>query len=304
MTANARTILAKGSALTLVLIVGIAFVIGYRNFRGVMYDFAKTPSADISRHTEQVGIQNLSEVVLTALNGAQVAGWYAPSRNRAAIVITSGTNSDRSSMLDEIRILSEAGFGVLAIDWPGAGRSEGPVCWGDAERKALLAAVDWLSNLPDVDPNRIGGLGFSMGGYMMAQISAIEPRIQAVVLEAAPTDFAEYTDLGHRKWGVVSQWGAKLGLLASCIDLTEPQPIQVVGKIAPRPLLVVGGNKDQVIPPTMTQALFGAANQPKWLWLVQGAGHGGYATADVVGYRLRLTEFFKKWLLESAMTRN
>ena len=69
-------------------------------------------------------------------------------------------------------------------------------------------------------------------------------------------------------------------------------PEQVVGKIAPRPLLLIGGVEDQLVPSWMTQRLFAAAHEPKAIWLVPKAGHGGYAEAAPVEYPERLLKFF------------
>jgi dipeptidyl aminopeptidase/acylaminoacyl peptidase len=271
--------------------------IAYRHYDTVMYDFAPWAQTELSKHPERVGIAGLEEVSFQSSDGTRLAGWYGPSRNRAAIVLTHGTNADRSSMVEETRILSEAGFGVLAFDWPGNGASEGRVRWSREERQALTAAVDWLTRRPAVDPGKLGGLGFSMGGYVMAQVAAQDPRLRAVVLVAAPTDYAQLTRWQNRKWSLLSELPAKLALYRSGMPAAEMRPIDVVHGIAPRPLLVIGGDADQVVPAFMTRALYDAAQDPKSLWIVPGASHGGYSQAMGVQYRLRLVNFFADNLL-------
>jgi len=153
--------------------------IGVRNYRAVMWDFTPWPGAAILRHPEQTGVPNLGAISFKTADGLRIAGWYAPSRNRAAVILTHGTNADRSVLLPEIHLLANAGFGVLAFDWPGNGESEGHVQWGEGERQALRAAVDWLAHRTEVDAHKIGGLGFSIGGYMMAQVAATDTRLHA-----------------------------------------------------------------------------------------------------------------------------
>src|ERR1700719_1577212 len=87
--------------------------IAYRHYDTVMYDFAPAAQTELSKHPERVGIAGLEEVSFQSSDGTRLAGWYGPSKNRAAIVLTHGTNADRSSMVEETRMLSEAGFGVL-----------------------------------------------------------------------------------------------------------------------------------------------------------------------------------------------
>src|SRR6202011_3732713 len=99
------------------------------------------PAAEISRHPERAGIAGLHDVSFSADGEPQVAAWYAPSRNRAAVVLVHGTGSDRSSLLAETRILADAGFGVLALDLPGQGASGGKTLWGVPERHAISAAI-------------------------------------------------------------------------------------------------------------------------------------------------------------------
>src|SRR5205807_1153715 len=113
------------------------------------------PPSSLLKRPEAAGIANIQAVSFVSRSGLLVAGWYVPSTNRAAIIVAHGTNSDRASMLDEIRLLSAGGFGVLAFDWPGLGESEGRILWGSEARDALSSAIDWISAKPDVDASRI-----------------------------------------------------------------------------------------------------------------------------------------------------
>jgi uncharacterized protein len=185
----------------LVVLIGLALLarMMWGHYRAVLHDFDPAPGSAILAHPEQTGIDGLTAVGFTSSSGDRIAGWYVPSRNRAAVIVTHGTNADRSSMLDEIRLLSRAGFGVLAFDWPGDGESGGEVRWGSGERNALSAAIDWLEQQPDVARGKLGAFGFSMGGYFTIQVAAADPRLRAVVIAAAPTSFLAYTRARHRQ---------------------------------------------------------------------------------------------------------
>jgi dipeptidyl aminopeptidase/acylaminoacyl peptidase len=261
-----------------------------------MFDFEPAPATELSKHPAQVGIAQLEEVAFRSSDD-RLAGWYVPSSNRAAVVLTHGTNADRSSMVAELRILSDAGFGVLAFDWPGEGASEGSVHWGAEDRHALTAAIDWLSKRADVDANRLGGLGFSIGGLVMAQVAARDSRLRAVALVAAPSDYVALTRWQNRQWGFLSEFPASLALRYSGIAAAGPRPVDVVHEIAPRPVIVIGGDADEVVPAFMTRALYDAALEPKSLWIVPGAHHGDYAQVADPAYQLRLVQFFTANLL-------
>ena len=123
---------------------------------------------------------------MTTDDGVRLAGWYLPSRNRAAVVLLHGAGSTRSNVLDEAAVLARHGFGVLMIDARGHGDSGGRAMdfgWhGDAD---IAAATGYLAERPDVDPQRIGVVGMSMGGEEAIGAAASNPLIGAVVAEGA-----------------------------------------------------------------------------------------------------------------------
>ena len=89
-------------------------------------------------------------------DGLDLAGWYVPSRNGAAVIVFPG----RSGTRKQARMLARNGYGVLLYDRRGEGASEGdPNGWGWDFDKDILAGIDFLKDRPDVDPHRIGGLG-------------------------------------------------------------------------------------------------------------------------------------------------
>ena len=70
-----------------------------------------------------------------------------------------------------------------------------------------------------------------------------------------------------------------------------------MGRLAPRPLLLIQGEADETVPKFMTQALFDAAREPKTLYVVAGAHHHDIAEVSPVAYPRRLREFFEHALL-------
>jgi dipeptidyl aminopeptidase/acylaminoacyl peptidase len=289
--------LGVGFAAVLILVVIFGLRIAAMSYLGERSDFRRWPSAEISKHPERTGINSLHEVSFNGSDGLVLAGWAVPSRNRAAVVLVHGTNTDRSSLLDEVRILSDAGFGILALDLPGQGASAGHTRWGARERQAISAAVDWLRSRPDVDPERIGGLGASMGGYILTQAASADARIRAVVLSAAPTDVVEQTRYASGRWGLLSELPAYWALLASGMPVHDMLPKVVIRNIAPRAVFILGGTLDELVPEYMAQQLYRSAGEPKELWIVSGARHADFSRAVPEQYRDRLIDFFRRKLL-------
>ena len=269
--------------------------VAIRSFYSEMGDYRRYPSQEISKQPQQAGIAGLREISFGAPGEPRVAGWYAPGNNRAAIVLVHGTGADRSSLLAETRILAQAGFGVLALDLPGQGASEGRSHWGVPERHAIIAAADWLKAQAEVDPQRIGGYGFSMGAYVMTQAAVLSDVFRAVTIAACPPDVVQENWVNSGQWSLLSQVPNYLALRLSG-QPRDMLPKDIVGRIAPRELFIIDGALDPIIPPSMAQQLFAAAGAGKQLWLVAGAQHGDYAKAAPQEFSARLIDFYRHGL--------
>lgn len=250
------------------------------------------PHGPIARPPAFGALAALLDVTFSSAKGAQLRGWMLPSRNGATIIMTHGSEGDRRQLLPQASMLSERGYGVLLFDWPGHGESSGRVVWGDGERLALAAAIDFVAAQAGHDGARIGALGFSMGGAIVAQVAAYDSRLRAVVLEGTFADAVEQTRYMYGRSGIVLQWPARLGDWWAGMDLAAMRPIDAVGAIAPRPLLLIGGAQDPVVPAWMVRHLYDAARDPKEIWIVPDAGHGEYQRLAAEEYAARIGAFF------------
>ena len=91
-----------------------------------------------------------------------------------------------ASQQKRARMLARHGYGVLLFDRRGEGESEGdPNIFGWQGERDIHAAVAFLQRRPDVDPDRIGGIGLSVGGEMMIAAAAQSDGLKAIVPEGA-----------------------------------------------------------------------------------------------------------------------
>jgi hypothetical protein len=237
------------------------------------------------------------EVTFTTSDGLRLAGWYVPSRNRAAVIAFPG----REGPVDEARLLARHGYGVLLLDRRGEGESEGDFnAYGWGGEADLKAAAGYLSRRADVDPSRIGGLGLSVGGEMMLHAAAEDPRLRAVVSEgASKRSMAEQWDDP-----AIGAWRKPLTpLLAQTAAVSvlgnEPPPpslLDVVDDIAPRALLLIRGLAGQEAE-VLNRAFLRAAGEPTALWEVAGAGHTAALSTQPREYERRVVGFFDRALL-------
>lgn len=286
-----KTALRFGAVCVVTLTVVPAALIALRSYR--------QQSAVFFPERRPVGVSKAAaklDGVLDAsfgADGATLRGWYVPSKNRAAVIFVHGSGGDRASLLYEARLLANRGYGVLAYDLPGHGESGGEIRWAEPERASLRAALTWLAARPEVDGLRIGALGFSLGGYVVAQVAATDERVRAVVLSGTPADPVEQVRFQHRRFSWLTQAPALWVLFRGGMDL-KLRAVDYVDKLAPRPLLVIHGSEDATVPSVMAEQLFARAQQPKELLLLQGAGHGHFDPFPEYG--LRLTTFFDRAL--------
>jgi dienelactone hydrolase len=283
-------------AFGVVLLCGLGFasIVGYRAWAYVR-STVHPPRVTVPAPPD---VDGLREVSFNEPQGIKLAGWWVPSKNRAAVILCHGWAANRDQLRDELLLLARHGYGVLAFDSPGHGSSEGEVTWGDKERDALAAAITFVQAQPDVDPARVGALGFSMGGSTVTEVASRDPRLKGVVLSGTYTSLNDEFHATMNKWGPFSVLPAMKALESTGIDVNAVRPVAMICQIAPREVMIIDGNDDPHAPLDMEKRLFAAACEPKSLWIVDGAHHGDYARVDPAGYEQHLVSLFDRSLLK------
>ncbi len=122
------------------------------------------------------------DVSFTTSDGLRLEGWFVPSKNGATVIVVPG----RSGPQKQTRMLVRNGYGVLLYDRRGEGASDGdPNIFGWGGERDLHAATAYLQSRPDVDPERIGAIGLSVGGEMLLHAAAHSDAFAAIVSEGA-----------------------------------------------------------------------------------------------------------------------
>lgn len=239
----------------------------------------------------------LLPVTLATADRVTLRGWYVPSRDGAAVVLAHGHGAQRGQLAFEARALARRGYGVLLFDFRGHGESGGEgTTWGVREQLDVESAIDWLSRRPDVDPARIGALGFSMGAMAVAMVAAHDQRLRAVVLEGGFTTLAGMIGQDERHLGWWSERVAVAAVRRAGIPVDLVRPVDVICKLQPRPVLIVDGSDDMDSPVSDARRLFAAACEPRELLIIPHAGHASYAIGGAA-LTQRLGDFFDRALL-------
>jgi cephalosporin-C deacetylase-like acetyl esterase len=138
----------------------------------------------------------------------------------------------------------------------------------------LRRAIDFLQSRPEMDGKRIGYIGLSMGGILGGILAGVDERVQAPILIVAGGDWGYlFANSQHPNAVQLRQKNPELFKNPQKINevVGTIDPVNWVGRIAPRPLLMINGKDDQIVPKECTERLFAAAKEPKEiLWLEGG----------------------------------
>jgi fermentation-respiration switch protein FrsA (DUF1100 family) len=173
-----------------------------------------------------------------------------------------------------------AGFTTLIFNFRGTGRSEGNLDilgWS----QDLGAAIDFLYNLKQIDKARFCLLGFSGGAAVSVYTAAQDSRVSAVVTCACPADFDSLsqketpleTIQRFRQIGAIRDKDFPPSMEDWQKGFETITPINWIDKISPRPLLLVHGDADELIPLEHAHKLYNKAKEPKELKIIPGAKH-------------------------------
>jgi uncharacterized protein len=283
-----RRYLRRGltTVVTLIVLLEVAYPLAVA-YEGTHLARPVPPVAELGFPHQEVDIQTS--------DGVTIKGWYVPSQNRAAVITYPG----RHSAQRHAQLLTRHGYGVLLLDRRGQGGSEGdPNSYGWDEHHDVAAAIAFLRDRPEIDPDRIGGIGFSVGGEVLLETAARTPELRAVVSEGAGfRSIREFRYIALSRWFIVPLVSfATLGTAVFSNGLPPPDLADIVGRIAPRPVLLiyaengVGGEE-------LNQVFHKAAGGTAELWRVPGSSHLGGIDAQPEEYERRVTDFFDRALL-------
>jgi fermentation-respiration switch protein FrsA (DUF1100 family) len=233
-------------------------------------------------------------VTLTTLDKIDLAAWYTQSQNGALILVAHGYGASRSAEMHAF--FARSGYGVLSWDARTHGQSEGEICtWGVWEVLDVEAALDFASEQPEID--HIGAYGQSMGAVTLIETAAAHPQIEALVADSA---FASIEEMHVR---MVSLPLLRPGIRffvrwETGLSPGDLRPVDTIEAISPRPIFIIQGQADSVVPPDSAQHLYQAAGEPRQLWTEPGVGHVGMYAAHPELFEQKVIGFFDHYLLD------
>jgi uncharacterized protein len=255
------------------------------------------------------------EEIMIASPAGKLAAWFLPGVNAGGsgtgptggagrtLIALHGINDNREQWLAPALDLQKLGYTLLLLDFRGHGQSGGRhVTFGDRETEDVAAALDYLRSRGDIDMGRIGVMGLSLGAIAAIIAAAQLPEVRAVMAESAFPDLMVDLALAFKRFTGLppypfARMTAFWGQLITGTKLSNTRAIESIGKIAPRPVFIIGDLKDDlVVEPEGSQALYARAGEPKYLWQLPNVPHVGAYLANPQEYIRRLDEFFAQAL--------
>lgn len=268
----------------LVLLIGGLRIVG---LDGKFY----YPDDEVYVRPEELGVA-YHDVTFPTRDGLTLHGWFLPARGtpRGTVVHFHGNAANVTAHLPLVEWLPRAGYHVLMFDYRGYGRSEGRVTRAGTIADGH-AALDYALTREESRGLPLFAYGQSLGGAVAIVVAAERPEVAAVVAESP---FSGYRRIAVRHAQRLVRWGSLARLLVWWTISAGYDPIDVVGRIAPRPLLLIAAEHDAICFPESARELHAAAGEPKDYWEAPEAEH-----LDILGtwpneLMDRITAFFEQ----------
>jgi len=231
-------------------------------------------------------------------DGILLRGWWIPAeRSVETVVFLHGYHGSKAPDLQYAPLLHNRGYNLLLFDFRGHGSSGGNITsLGALERLDALSAVEAAVRKGS---EKIGLLGFSMGGRVAVLAGGESAQVNAIVCDCGPARISTSMELHLQKHGlpkVLSKgitWFVLFGASVRCrVNLFAYEPILQANHLEGKPALFIQGIKDPNICVDETIQMVRNAGSKASLWLVDDAGHRDISDFHPQEYQARLVEFF------------
>ncbi|MBI3600537.1 MAG: alpha/beta hydrolase [Nitrospinae bacterium] len=301
------SLISKIALYSFIIVFALSFILVYTNSHPPRYPL-NIPPSDYGLDFENVEFITPDKIKLKGWFVKSVSSrQYAAGSKKPAIIICHGLGANKSDFTGLASNLSKAGYHVLLFDFRGHGESEGKISsLGLFEQKDLKSAVEYVKSRTDTD--KIGVYGFSLGAAV-AILTASSVRqahdanqndIKAVVSDSSFTSLKVQGErllksslLPKIPFLYIATWIYEVMFRT---DIEMVAPVNFAGKLSSTPIFIIGGEGDIQMPASDAEELFERAGEPKFLWIIKGASHGGTLSSAGTEYEKRVIEFFDKYL--------
>ncbi len=276
---------------------------GYLAVSGVVSDKLSHPTRKaVTRNPAELGMQYEDVQFNSTVDNIPLKGWYLDSPGSKVILVMHGRNSTRDGghILDIVKGLYDQGYDAFAFDFRAHGQSGGErYSLGLLETRDVDGALQYLKSRGVAE---VGGLGFSMGAATELLAAPDHPEMTALVSDSSFSSLPSLLDKELPKASGLPAFfnpGILLmGKLLYGIDLAATKPVESLPRLGDRPLFLIHGTEDALVPVAHAYELQKAAQGDPNLqfWIVEGAGHTAIYDKVPQEYMQRILAFYGKYL--------
>ena len=236
---------------------------------------------------------NFEDVFLTTSDGVRIHGWWAPSEAEPAppeagqgaeapftILYFHGNAGNLTNRIENIVFLQQLPANVFAIDYRRYGKSEGPFPSEAGIYRDAQAAYDYLVSEKGIPPEKIVVLGQSLGAAVAVEVAS-KQKVAGLILEAGFPSVARVAPMVMPLPGIRYVVRSRFDSAAKLKDIHVP-------------VLVAHCTADPILPFSLGEELFAAANQPKTFLPYDAACHEPLYPSDPEGYSGKLATFLRQ----------
>jgi len=227
--------------------------------RGALAALLYSPSRAILETPGHAGL-SFDDLEFQTKDGERVHAWWVVARQRPSrghVLFCHGNGGNIGDRVLDATLLAGAGFDVLLFDYRGYGRSTGRPDELGTYRDARAARAA-LRRQSGVDRDRVFYFGESLGGAVALAL-AVEHPPRGLILQST---FTSIRDVARARYPFIPE---------ALIPDAYPS-LRRIGRLS-APLLVLHGDRDEIVPLDQGQALFEAASEPKRIRVFSGLGH-------------------------------
>ena len=238
--------------------------------------FVFFPTSVIEYTPDDVGL-DYEEVFFATEDGLRLHAWYLPGESKLTWICFHGNGGNIGHRVPELALLHHRiGVNLFIFDYRGYGRSEGIPSEQGTYRDAR-AALRYLQDRADTPTERMVYFGHSLGTAVAVELASFEPPSGLILV----SPFASVSEMSRLVFPLLP-----VGWLLR----NKYNSLTRIAKIH-RPLLVLHGDQDETVPISHANKLFDAANHPKHIQILRGAGHNDTFEAGGQAYWEALEQF-------------
>jgi uncharacterized protein len=253
-------------------------------------------------HPSDIGLVH-EELTITTAEGIPLHCWLikAEGEARGTVIFLHGVSECVIVGLPIARRLHDAGFHVFLYDSRRHGDSGGQFCtYGFYEKHDTSTMISYLQGRHDMQTGKIGLLGSSMGAAVAIQVAALDARVASLLVESGFATLRTVYDEYQKRiikvpWHYLRNIVIKRSEHIAHFKASAVSPLEAVRSVKV-PIFFMHGTVDNLIKPVYTKRVFANANEPKELWLIEGAKHNNMAEIGGEEYFRRIVEFFERTL--------